>query len=451
MARTKRFLAVPSLIAALIGSSVIAGCSSTAGLSTSQSIKIVADSKSQFDTMYRDYIEAAYPGLSIELVEMNPDYTRSVTPEMYEQVVKEQKPDLLLIWDHFYSQLGDKQLLEDLAPYMKASGLRKEDLYDGMPEMLSAKGGGKLLGLSPDVTFSVLRYNKELFAKAGVESPRDGMSIEEVYELAGRFNGMKSGGKTVSGLHMGIFNTPSSLVGSYLQSEGMSDISADGTRLLWNAPELALVLDKIVQLYRSGSFALEEDRSKVVNGVKVYDKEAVEAGEHFAKGLAAMTFENYGGQKYGFETGEVTPPVLSRDRSRSTFISTGQIMSIPRTSDHKKAAWAIIRLMLSEHIAKAKIKLGYPPVPISSYPGLKGDSMLDKLFELKPYIYPQAASLPKGWDSTSMLDFDDAYAELKNKEITAAVQGSQTASQAAANIQKRGQELLDNALAKVEN
>ncbi|WP_164763087.1 hypothetical protein [Paenibacillus humicus] len=50
-----------------------------------------------------------------------------------------------------------------------------------------------------------------------------------------------------------------------------------------------------------------------------------------------------------------------------------------------------------------------------------------------------------------MLDFDDAYAELKNKEITAAVQGSQTASQAAANIQKRGQELLDNALAKVEN
>ncbi len=451
MARTRRFLTA-SLIAALIGSGAMAGCSSSsASLASRQSIKVVADSKSQFDAMYRDYIEAAFPELSVEVVEMNPDYTRSLTPEMYEKVLKEQKPDLLLTWDVFYSQLGGKQLLEDLTPYMKASSLRKDDLYGGMPDMMSAAGGGKLFGLSPEVTFSVLRYNKELFEKAGVETPRDGMSIEEVYELAGRFDGMKVGGKPVSGLHMGVNHTPSDLVGSYLYSEGMSDLSPDGTKLLWNSPEMGSVLDKIVQLYRNGSLSLEVDRAKLVNGVKVYDKEAVEAGEQFAKGSAAMTLENYGGQPYEFETGEATPPVLSRDRSRSAYISAGQIMSIPRSSEHKQEAWNIIRLMLSEHIAKAKIKLGFAPVPIAAYPRLKGDPLLDKLFELEPYINPQLVNNPQGWNGPKMLEFDSMYTELKNEEISAAAKGSQTAAQAAAHIQKRGQALLDVALLAAGN
>jgi hypothetical protein len=67
---------------------------------------------------------------------------------------------------------------------------------------------------------------------------------------------------------------------------------------------------------------------------------------------------------------------------------------------------------------------------------------MEKLFELKPIISLQLGT-SKIYQSPHFREFNDAYIALLNEETAAAVEGKKSAAQPAANIQIRGQELLE--------
>ncbi|MFC4306302.1 extracellular solute-binding protein [Cohnella boryungensis] len=60
-------------------------------------------------------------------------------------------------------------------------------------EYIRSIGSGRLYGLSNAYNSQALYYNKDLFDRAGVAYPRDGMNWEEVLQLAQRFNQAQSG------------------------------------------------------------------------------------------------------------------------------------------------------------------------------------------------------------------------------------------------------------------
>ena len=119
--------------------------------------------------------------MKIELIEMYPDNKR-ITLAEYKKKIELNKPDLILTSRYEYDQLASEGIFADLSEKMKNSGMKEEDFYPGMIDLMKRSGSGKLYGLAPSFQSAFLYYNEDLFNKAGVELPRDGMTLEEVYK-----------------------------------------------------------------------------------------------------------------------------------------------------------------------------------------------------------------------------------------------------------------------------
>ena len=71
--------------------------------------------------------------------------------------------------------------------YIEKDKYNLEGIYPGLIDMLKEIGGSKLYGLSPSFYGNAVLYNKDLFNKYGVDLPHDGMSWQDILDLARRF------------------------------------------------------------------------------------------------------------------------------------------------------------------------------------------------------------------------------------------------------------------------
>lgn len=441
---------ISRIAAVLLIPGLLAGCATnddSAG-KEKKTIRIALGSKDSYASSYGDYISAAFPDLNVELVEMEPG-NAFLSPEAYEKKVKTEKPDLLVLWDtQKYAKLSQDGLLTDLSLRMGDKDMREDQFYPGMLEKMKTYGEGKLYALSSTFQASVLYYNADLFRKYNVALPQDGMTFMDVLQLAGQFAKAGSRKDGILGYHQPFSSMPNQLLFTISYEEGLQAYSYKTGKVTMDTPAWRTVVQKVVDLYRNGTFAMQNIKGTVVDGVTMIGPEETNEANLFQKGKSAMTLAGYGSiQGMPFETGYVTPPVMGTDRSRSNELGVYNYLAIPSEAEHADTAWEIVKFMNGDYVAKVKSGLrdSYDGANLPtrlSYMKYDLDPVLPKLYSIMPAFNPVDSM--EGYDPKFMALFH----ELQDREITAAVNGEQSVEASIAAMQKQGQALLDAAKPK---
>ncbi|SFT06240.1 extracellular solute-binding protein [Paenibacillus sp. BC26] len=435
-------------ICLLAVSSLLSGCMAddrTAGGNEKEVIRIALSTKSSYPFTIGDFVTAAFPNFQVELIEMEPNF-KPISTEQYEKKLKEEKPDLVLLgYSGKYPELAAHGVLEDLSVRLQASGMKADDFYPGMVDKIKREGGGNLFALASSFQASVLYYNADLFNKYRVELPRNGMTIMDVMQLAGQFAKAGSRKDGVVGYHQPFSSMPHSLLLSLSSSEGLQSYSFQTGKVTVDTPAWRNLFATVVNLYKNGTFMMQDVKGDMVNGTLMFDEDAVNEADLFKQGKSAMTIDSYNSIKgMKFETGKVTPPVSSIDTSRSVHLGVYDYMAIPTGARNADAAWQIIEFMLSDYVAKAKsgIQDAYSMPTRRSYMSYDHDPVLAELYETLPSI-DQSYSL-EGYDPK----FLELFQQLQDREVKAAVNGEKSVDECIAAVQKEGQALLEAAKPK---
>lgn len=149
-----------------------------------------------------DMFEFAYKNIDIEIVPAI-DYSQFIDysgegqvkqpdpVEKLKEIMNGDNPvDVVVLDLTTLGSLVSDNMLKQLDPLMKEDGMNVDDYVSTVIEGIKEQGDGFLYGMTSTFSSSALFYNKKLFADANVEPPHDGMSWDDVFNLARR---MKSG------------------------------------------------------------------------------------------------------------------------------------------------------------------------------------------------------------------------------------------------------------------
>ncbi|GGD46796.1 ABC transporter substrate-binding protein [Paenibacillus nasutitermitis] len=411
---------------------------------TPSQLVIAVNSAISYEYGYRDYLEAAFPDLTVKLVEMKVDVNQDMVQQL-KQFIREEQPDLITGAFGYYVALADNGLLENLTARLSGSGMSEDDFQPGVMERLKQTDNGELYGLAPAFNSQVLVFNTDLFAKYAVQPPSDGMTLPEIFKLADTFSRAGGAKDGVVGYHQSLSSLPSDQLSNLAQSEALQAYNPNTGEMTINTSSWKTIFQSVVDLYGSGALAMQDVKPEIVDGVELYGKEAMEESDLFKQGKAAMTLANHG--QYagsGFNTGEVTPPVTTADRNRTVHLYVPSVMSIRSGSPNADKAWEVIQFMNSDHMAKVRANLqddGFSS--LNAYRQFDANPVVDKLYAL--HSVPLPTKLPKmGFEAE--VKFTNQLMELENGEIAAVVKKDKTLDAAIAVIQKEGQFLLNAAM-----
>lgn len=88
------------------------------------------------------------------------------------------------IWYTYYSpDIAEQGFLEDLTPYIEASGLKPEEIWFPIGQQ-RAVYEGHYYGVPRDASAGFIAYNKDLFDAAGLAYPQEGWTVADYRDLA---------------------------------------------------------------------------------------------------------------------------------------------------------------------------------------------------------------------------------------------------------------------------
>mgnify|MGYP001316093471 CR=1 FL=1 len=116
-----------------------------------------------------------------------------VTGNIQDHVTAGQVPDLIFNASSALHQLNDLGLLMDMTPLIRAANFDLNRIADGLIDSIKAQSGGKILLMPWGTGNYALYYNKDLFDKFNVPYPKDGITWDEVYDLASRLTRQDGG------------------------------------------------------------------------------------------------------------------------------------------------------------------------------------------------------------------------------------------------------------------
>jgi multiple sugar transport system substrate-binding protein len=375
---------------------ILAACNKGSGADdkTERVLRIATQYYGEEDEYFRqqftEIFEYNNPNIKIEIVSaMNPDqYRYGGRPEgekredpnekMKELINGPNPPDVILM---NYDQLPDmisgnmlKQLDTDITK-------DKFDLSDVVPAVIDgikSLGDGKLFALAPTFSSQVLLYNKKPFDDAGVQYPKDGMTWDEMFDLARRvskgegenrvygfsFNQYSYGSKENLFYEMGTYSAPLQLRMFSDNAEKMT-VDSDGWEKVWTT---------MIQLSKEKIFPEPIDHSKM-DAVR---RASMDSGEYnpfqnntFMNGKLAMTI----GQQYSIneliranksaasikgytpiDWDIVTMPTHPEAKDVGGNVYLNGLMGINAKAQNPADAWKFIKFINGEDWARLKSK-----------------------------------------------------------------------------------------------
>ncbi|MDD9269161.1 ABC transporter substrate-binding protein [Paenibacillus sp. GCM10023248] len=198
-----------------------------------------------------------------------------------------------------------------------------------MQQMKNVTPEGKIYGLPFQLSDFVLFYNKDIFDKFGVDYPKDGMTYDEVYELAKKLTRVE-GEKTYKGYqqHPGLYMTYNQL--------SLSPLSLTEDKAELNTPAWKKQVDNLRRFYEipANQFTSVDDFPKGNMAMSVHVTEKIvqwyEQNKNLNFDIAAMpSFSD-------------APGVKAQPNLYSAYIS--------KQSTKKDQAFQVIQYLLSEEM-----------------------------------------------------------------------------------------------------
>ncbi|HZG78749.1 MAG TPA: extracellular solute-binding protein [Paenibacillus sp.] len=256
-----------------------------------------------FRQQFTELFEFANPNVKIEIIPavdnsmyqyrtepMKPEDQPDPMEEMKKLMQGDNPPDLVMLDLNSLSELVNENLLMPLDPFITAD---KFDTTKIVPTVLDgikeSAPDGKLYALAPLFSSSALFYNKKMFTDAGVAFPTDGMTWDQVFELARQLSGGE-GENQKYGFSFSTYQGGDSFyeMSMYTQPLELSYYDQTGDKMAVDSDSWENVWKKIVDLRKQ----------KIIPGPPNYEQMPMkEPGpfdwDNFLSGRVAMSISSY--------------------------------------------------------------------------------------------------------------------------------------------------------------
>jgi multiple sugar transport system substrate-binding protein len=335
-----------------------------------------------------DLFEFSHSNIDIEIVPAN-DYNEMQFENQGKEPQKQPDPmvkvkeimtgpnpvDVMIFDMPVLRQLVDENLLKNLEPLLKEDQIDTNEFVPTVIDGIKEQGNGQLYALTPTFMPSALFYNKKLFAKAGVTPPKDGMSWDDVFNLARQ---MKSGsGKDAQyGFTFNSWGSGENFydVQTFAAPLQLKMFDEKAETMTVNSPQWKSVWESVTGLYKDHVMPRQEDMQAL------YEQPQKEGepynpfqGRLFMSGKAAMTIGNYGliseieqmnanadklkMEKLDWEV--VTTPFHTSVPGVGGEITLSQLAGINAKAANAADAWEFVKFMNGKEWAKFKSRSTY--------------------------------------------------------------------------------------------
>ncbi|CAG7645115.1 hypothetical protein PAESOLCIP111_04882 [Paenibacillus solanacearum] len=230
------------------------------------------------------------------------------------------------------------ELAEDITPLIQKHRYDLSKLNPSLIDAMKVNAGGKTIGLPLDESRTVLYYNKDLFDKFGVAYPKDGMTWDQVYDIA------KTMTRTVDGVQYYGYSDRYHDLLLYQNPYGYSTLSAQEEKASINNDQWKKLLDNMLRFYTLPGITLTKQAAA-----------SEELKNLFPKGLSAMQLFPQDTSNWQFNFDIVSMPTYADAPGVGTPVSA-RYNFITKTSAHKDDVFEVIAYLTSEerqiHAAK---------------------------------------------------------------------------------------------------
>ncbi|WP_219835648.1 ABC transporter substrate-binding protein [Paenibacillus sp. R14(2021)] len=306
-----------------------------------------------FEYLYKKPFIIRHPSVKLKMA--NAAYKLAQDPEKFEAWFDQEQPDIVQLPMNLYTKLAADGKLKPLDALMKASKFDLGALHAPLIDYLRQAGGnGELYGLSPDFDTMVLYINEDVFAAHGIAVPEGEQSMEQILQLAARFQGTG-----VTGLSATAQANKFSLVELIGQTNGLQTMkSVEGHyEATVNSAAWKKIWDSVAAGYRDGWIKPEKAKNYGKNGLTMAEMAKQDA---FALGQVAMTiapsyyYTNY--EQYAQEEAmkanwaalpiHVDPSATNPGR----YLSANTIYALNASSIQSEAAWQLLQFIVGSKL-----------------------------------------------------------------------------------------------------
>lgn len=297
----------------------------------------------EFNDRFRAVLEKKFPYIKLQYIP--PDKGNSLA----ELIARGETPDLIRTdVPNLKNNYLDLKLGTDLNEYVKKYNYDLKRFNPSfVQEMIDAGQSSALYGIPYPAYFPmVLTYNKDLFDKFGVDYPKDGMTFDEVYELAKKMS-RAEGGTVYRGFSANIM----AMLRDNPFGYPILDPNADQ---LYDPEKWKSLFTNFKRFYELSNNKIEATRPAEIN-------------DAFKKGNVAMQINQY--SQYTPIPKEINWDIVSYPTMAGApkkMVWRGPAYwSIAATSKHKDEAFQVIMAMVSDEVQLADSKKGILPTVVN--------------------------------------------------------------------------------------
>jgi len=397
---------------------------------TKQTLKVLYKEKYFFD---EDLFKLQFPNTNIQ--EVHWDGKTDL-----KDFIAKQSPDVVMLNTLEYKQLAKDNQLAELGQLIKRDNYDTTTIYPGLLDAL--KMNGKLYGLSPRFGTHTIFYNADLFKKYGVKLPHDGMTWEEILNLAAKFPTKGNKDTRIWGLQYPLDNY-TYLINDIAASEGLTRYNPNTLKVTINTAPWKKVYSMAITAIKSNTIE-GSNLSGFANDPFIMGRAAMTVSFDSINTLRSVTADKAAIANYKpFTWGIAAGPADPKDRKITRNIHLPSIMAIPASSANNDLAWDFLKFYNGVDYAKAKSDL------FSNYSLSRMDyskeyqgHILEAFYKLKPNLDSPLYLDPKG------LSFDMQYSKILQSEVKQVINNKKTLDKALDSIQTQVQKSLDDAVKK---
>lgn len=326
---------------------------------------------------YTELFEFVNPNITLEFVENQPSYYYYSAPSAEEQktsmeILKEEleganPPDVIIMDYTHMAELIRENHLAPLDSHMQDSKMNTDEFVPAVVNALkAASDDGQFYGLAPMFTSSALAYNKSLFTEKGLGFPTDGMTWDEVFNLARQVSGGE-GSDRVYGFSFSNYRYSDMFYESqvYWAPLELRYWDENGERMLVNTPDWINVWNTIVDLKNEQVLPEPPDWSQPQQDQGPFAHNSILSGK------VAMAIVNYwdineiinanrnAANIENFEAIDwdiVSVPYHPEKPFVGGSVYLNGIMGIAANAQNAEDAWKFIEFIMSERWAQQKSK-----------------------------------------------------------------------------------------------
>ena len=300
-------------------------------------------------------------------------------------------PDIVALGYDDFKEAIEQNLLAPLNPMMNGSRLTEDMIEPAIVDSLRGPDG-QLYGLAPVIRSSALVYNKDLFDRAQIDYPTDGMTWNEVFELAERMT-FDNGENKVHGFTFSEeYGYPEfeEILSWYAAGSGLAMHDEQGQTMAVNNGEWRALFERILSLTANGIYPVEAP-------------ETAFRENPFLSGDAAMTvmrdaelyefiqLQNDAASQEGFEPFQwdiVTVPVHEHTRDQGAGISIEPIFAISGNARNPEIARNFLEFIHSDQWVSMNVNPNQLLTFDHASDAMDASYNKDTFFQLRPVEQP---------------------------------------------------------------